>query len=72
MILSRRLFLAGCASLPALSSVKAAPLLRTGPATIAGVGEVFGLPYWARATIPAVTARRRAPEVPAAWHPEFS
>lgn len=71
MILSRRMFVAGCASLPVLSSVKAAPLLAQPAAAPACVGEVWGLPFWASGAEPAAMTSRRKPATPPAWHPEF-
>lgn len=72
VILSRRLFVAGCASLPALAALKAAPLFAQPAAGQACVSELWGLPFWANGAEPAVKARRRKPATPTAWHPEFS
>lgn len=72
MIVSRRLFMAGCASLPVLASVKAAPLLAQPAAAPACVGDVWGFTFWAHGAEPAISARRRSPAMPPAWHPEFN
>ena len=71
MIVNRRLFMAGCASLPLVTSLKSVPGLAAVAATPACVGEVWGLPFWAKGVEQAPMAFRRKPSAPPAWHSEF-
>lgn len=71
MMLSRRLFVAGLATLPPLTMLGTTTGARQWQAGFAGVGQTWGLSYWSNTPLPAVMARRRIWPVPSAWHPEF-
>lgn len=72
MIISRRIFLTGCASLPAVCALRADPLPTYPAGAEAGIGEVWGLRFWARDAVGGPVPRRTIKAVPAGWHPEFS
>lgn len=72
MIVSRRIFLAGCASFPVVCALRVDPLPAYPARAEAGVGEVWGLRFWARDADGGALSRRTIRAVPAGWHPEFS
>ncbi|MEL1249102.1 hypothetical protein [Aurantiacibacter gilvus] len=74
MRVSRRGLLAGATGCAALAAVpvRAAPPGAPSARLVAGVGEVWGMTYWARDAVPALTRSTRRKQRQPDWRGPFA